>query len=165
MRYWLDTEFVEQGHGHSIDLISLGIVAEDGRELYLESSDFDKGKANQWVRAQVLPHLKGGESRWPLKSIKVTLLDFFDPTDYGKPELWAWCGAYDWVVFCQIFGTMMDLPQGYPHYIHEFQQMLDTLGITDDELPQQESGAHNALEDARHLKRLWGYVIQNDAWQ
>jgi hypothetical protein len=30
MRYWLDTEFIEDGK--TIDLISIGIVAEDGRE-------------------------------------------------------------------------------------------------------------------------------------
>jgi hypothetical protein len=163
MKYWLDTEFID--NGKTIDLISIGIVAEDGREMYLESADVDKGKANEWVRANVLPHLKGGESRWPLRSIKVTLFDFFDPTDYGKPEIWGWCAGYDFVAFCQIFGTMMDLPEDYPHYFKEFQQVLDERGIADEQLPEQEGGLHNALEDARHLKRLWGYIVRNDAWQ
>lgn len=31
MRFWFDTEFIE--NGHTIDLISIGIVAEDGRTL------------------------------------------------------------------------------------------------------------------------------------
>jgi hypothetical protein len=39
MRYWLDTEFIEDGH--TIDLISIGIVAEDGRELYAENMECD----------------------------------------------------------------------------------------------------------------------------
>ncbi len=39
MRYWYDTEFIEDGK--TIDLISIGIVAEDGRELYLQSVEFD----------------------------------------------------------------------------------------------------------------------------
>src|SRR4051795_10925849 len=98
MRYFMDTEFAEDGK--TIELISIGIVAEDGRELYLESDDFDKGKANQWVRENVLPQLLGGESRWPLRSIRVTLRDFFDIEDYGKPELWGYYSAYDHVVFC-----------------------------------------------------------------
>jgi hypothetical protein len=163
MRYFLDTEFIDTGF--TIELISIGIVAEDGRELYLESADLDRGKANQWVRENVFPHLKGGERRWPLRSIRVTLRDFFDIKDYGKPEIWGWCSAYDFVVFCQLFGTMMDLPQGYPHYMRDLQQVLDERGISDDELPEQEEGLHNALSDARHLKRLWGYIVRNDCWQ
>jgi len=133
--------------------------------LYLESADFDKGKASQWVRENVFPHLKGGECRWPLRSIKVTLLDFFDVEEYGKPELHGWCSGYDFVAFCQIFGTMMDLPEGYPHYIRDLQQILDERGISDDELPKQEEGLHNALFDAQHLKKLWGYIVRNDCWQ
>ena len=35
MRYFLDTEFIEDGK--TIDLLSIGIVAEDGRELYLQN--------------------------------------------------------------------------------------------------------------------------------
>jgi hypothetical protein len=54
------------------------------------------------------------------------------------------------------------------HYsIKDFQQVLDEYrgGISDDELPEQKSGIHNALSDARHLKKLWGYIVRNDAWQ
>jgi hypothetical protein len=52
MRYWFDTEFIEDGK--TIDLISIGIVAEDGRERYWESSEADHSKANDWVRENVL---------------------------------------------------------------------------------------------------------------
>lgn len=37
MRYFFDTEFHEDGQ--TIDLISIGIVAEDGREFYAVSRD------------------------------------------------------------------------------------------------------------------------------
>src|SRR5258708_14654710 len=56
MRYWYDTEFIEDGK--TIDLISIGIVAEDGRELYLQSVEFDPRKASQWVKDHVLGYLK-----------------------------------------------------------------------------------------------------------
>jgi hypothetical protein len=44
MKYFLDTEFAETGgtENPTIDLISLGIVAEDGREYYAESSQFNE---------------------------------------------------------------------------------------------------------------------------
>src|SRR5258708_33864740 len=55
MRYFIDTEFVEDGH--TIDLISIGIVCEDGRELYMQSAEFDAEKASDWVKENVLSHL------------------------------------------------------------------------------------------------------------
>jgi hypothetical protein len=48
MLYWLDTEFIEDGV--TIDLISIGIVAEDGRELYLLNWECDYSKASDWVK-------------------------------------------------------------------------------------------------------------------
>src|ERR1700761_5926445 len=47
MKYWLDTEFIE--NPCFIDLISIGLVAEDGREFYAESSEVDWTKASQWT--------------------------------------------------------------------------------------------------------------------
>lgn len=99
------------------------------------------------------------------KQIKDEIITFINPETYGKPTLISWCGSYDHVVFCQLFGPMMDLPAGYPHHIKEFQEALATRGIADAELPPQEEGVHNALADARHLKRLWGYIVNNDGWQ
>lgn len=42
MKYFFDTEFHEDGR--TIDLISIGIVAEDGREYYAinRECDFDR---------------------------------------------------------------------------------------------------------------------------
>ncbi len=39
MKYWIDTEFIERPC--TIDLISVGLVAEDGREFYAESNEID----------------------------------------------------------------------------------------------------------------------------
>ena len=55
MKYFFDTEFIEDGK--TIDLISIGIVAEDGRELYLLNYDCDHSMASDWVKANVLNYL------------------------------------------------------------------------------------------------------------
>ncbi len=55
MRYFYDCEFIEDGK--TIDLISIGIVAEDGRELYLQSAEFDAEKASSWVQDHVFTSL------------------------------------------------------------------------------------------------------------
>ena len=56
-KYWIDTEFIE--HPFTIDLISIGIVAEDGREFYAESSEVDWSKASSWTLQTVKPQLGG----------------------------------------------------------------------------------------------------------
>jgi 3' exoribonuclease, RNase T-like len=45
MKYWIDTEFIERPY--VLDLISVGLVAEDGREFYAESSEVDWTKASR----------------------------------------------------------------------------------------------------------------------
>jgi hypothetical protein len=63
MKIFIDSEFVDDGK--TIDLISIGLVAEDGRELYLQSCEFDPEKASPWVQENVFttllvcPHLSG----------------------------------------------------------------------------------------------------------
>ena len=43
MRFFYDCEFIEDGT--TIELVSLGMVAEDGRELYVVSTEFDPERA------------------------------------------------------------------------------------------------------------------------
>ncbi|WP_428743140.1 hypothetical protein [Tenacibaculum sp.] len=44
---------------------------------------------------------------------------------YGKPEFYAYYADYDWVLFCWLFGRMVDLPNGFPMYCKDLKQMLD----------------------------------------
>ncbi|TWH05595.1 uncharacterized protein DUF5051, partial [Rhodococcus rhodochrous J45] len=55
MKYFYDTEFLE--NGSTIDLISIGIVAEDGREYYAVNSDMDHDRIahDEWLCKNVVP--------------------------------------------------------------------------------------------------------------
>ena len=64
MKYFLDTEFIEGFHKplfgkkrHFIDLVSIGVVAEDGREFYAISNEFNYADADTWVKSNVLDKL------------------------------------------------------------------------------------------------------------
>lgn len=163
MKYWLDTEFIEDGK--TIDLISIGIVAEDGRVFYCEVIEAELWRADEWVKKNVLPHLRcrrgsqphwiafDGEvgGYWARDSIAGAIKEFCDPATYGKPEFWGYYADYDWVVFCQLFGRMIDLPKGFPMYCRDLKQWADMLG--NPELPKQDSTEHHALADAR-----WNHV-------
>jgi hypothetical protein len=150
-RYFLDTEFIDTGS--TIDLISIGIVSSDGREYYAQDCTCDLSKASDWVQENVIVHLA---PTWKSREqIQRDLLAFMDVEQYGKPALYGWCCAYDFVALCQLFGTMMDLPQDWPHYMRDIQFVLDDRGISDDALPQPEGQVHNALVDARQIRDIW----------
>lgn len=158
MKFFLDEEFIEDGR--TIDLVSIGIVCEDGAELYFESSEFDEEKASDWVKENVLKHLTFQRPfRWTRKQIAGEVLHFVtDHTPPGeKPEFWGYYADYDWVCLCQLFGTMMDLPEGWPMYCRDIKQFCDSLG--NPKLPEQGKGEHHALADARWNKLAWEFLL------
>jgi len=168
MRYFIDSEFIDDGS--TIALISIGMVAEDGRELYAENLDADLSKASEWVSENVVAKLWSRQpypdhrefNRLSLnglvgglithKGIAHEVLHFCDPQTHGIPEFWGYYSAYDWVAFCQLFGTMMHLPPGYPFYCRDLKQWADDLG--NPTLPEQ-TGEHHALADAQWNKQVW----------
>ncbi len=163
MKYFFDTEFIEDGK--TIDLLSIGIVAEDGRELYLRNTEADLDRANPWVMSNVFPSLgvsvdgtKTG--KWfTREAIVLAILEFIGD---GKPEFWAYYADYDWVVLCQLFGRMIDLPKGWPMYCNDLKQRCKSMG--DPELPKQDSTEHHALSDARWVKTayLWLDALEKE---
>ena len=159
MRYFIDTEFYERGPKHPVELISVAIVAEDGREFYACNRDFNERKASAWLKENVLPHLPPkphamfpyqGKAWMRFSNIAPAIREFI--ADDPRPEFWGYYCDYDWVVFCQIFGTMMDLPQGFPMYCRDLRQALDSIDFPD--ITQDDDAPHSALEDARWVARV-----------
>lgn len=157
MRYYLDTEFIDDGY--SIELISIGVVAEDGREFYAEATAVPWHRASDWVNENVRPHLRNTDDV-RVHDIGERLRDFIGD---DRPEFWSWCSAYDWVVICQLFGTMMDKPAGWPSYCRDLQQELDRLGLSDDEVPAHPGAAHDALADAHWHRDIHTFLRRAEA--
>jgi hypothetical protein len=149
MRIWYDGEFSTTAP--EIGLVSLGAVAEDGREFYAVSTEFDPSSAHPWVKQHVLPQLPPqGDPAWMSREqLRSSLLDFLGP----EPVLWAWYGAYDHVALCQLWGSMPDLPRSIPRFTLDVRQLWEHLGRP--ALPAQPSGLHHALDDARHVRVRW----------
>ncbi|MEO3978757.1 3'-5' exoribonuclease [Streptomyces sp. CAU 1734] len=165
-----DLEFLEDGR--TIELISIGMVCDDGREYYAVNSDMpvDRILNHRWLKGNVWPHLPLRGYKPPPQINALQQSDgALDTTDTRvKPkwvianevrdflqatpdvELWANYGAYGHVALAQLWGRMIDLPDGVPMFTHDIQQERARLGLSWDDLPRQESGEHNALADARH---------------
>ncbi|EOM78152.1 polyadenylate-specific 3'-exoribonuclease AS [Rhodococcus rhodnii] len=148
MRYFYDCEFIEDGT--TIDLVSIGVVAEDGREFYAVSTEFDPDRAGRWVRRNVLPKLPSPSSKaWMSRSrIRDELFEFLVPRAGSRPQLWAWVAAYDHVALCQLWGAMTELPTDLPRFTRELKQYWEDSGQP--MLPPAPDDAHDALADARH---------------
>lgn len=151
MRIWFDTEFVEDGK--TIDLLSIGMVREDGVTYYAEPLEADRSKASEWVAQNVIPHLTGPVK--PRDQIAAEIVEFAG----DAPEFWAYYCSYDWVALCQIFGTMMDLPNGWPLFCRDLQQVRTERGIKD--LLPQDSQEHNALADAIWTRDAFLHIAES----
>lgn len=213
MKYFIDTEFIEKPG--SIELISIGIVAEDDREYYAVSKDFnltqvwnqyDLKKTNlpmssyrdYWLRDNVLKPIHADlvakelehEGRYKEKlytnftkkslknlikwhgehngRIAAQVVEFcrgiyiaHDP----NPEFYAYFGDYDWVVFCWLFGRMIDLPEGFPYFAMDLKQMMVERGLTSkwkNKVCPKPEDEHNALADAKWNKRLFEEIKKYD---
>lgn len=158
-RFFYDTEFIERNDGghHWLDLVSIGIVSEDGtRELYAVSTEFDPSHAVPWVRRNVLDRLPSPSSpAWMSRErIRDEVAQFL--TADGSPELWAWYAAYDHVVLCQLFGKMPALPRRLPRFTRDLRQLWEDVGSPS--LPPPPPDAHDALADARHNLARWAVL-------
>jgi 3'-5' exoribonuclease-like protein len=164
MKFFLDTEFIERGHSSPIQLVSIGIVSSLDKEFYAVSAEFDPSTANDWVKQNVLPHVGDGP-RLTHPDLAVELRRFIEANGLrssdgsaSKPEFWGYYADYDWVAFAQIFGTMMDLPKGWPKYCCDLKQWCDQLG--NPKLPPQDSTEHNALYDARWNRTVYDFLAE-----
>lgn len=181
MRYFIDTEFIEYP-GH-IELLSIGIVSGDNRELYLENDEADLSMASDWVRKNVL---KGMKYYNPTKDMKrfdydmmdqdnhemvrpndirdrileFTYYDESDPASKEPIEFWGYYSSYDWVTFCWLWGGMIDLPAAFPMYCRDLKQIIDMFHINKDHIDTmvKQEDEHHALADARWNKRVFDYI-------
>ncbi len=152
MKFYFDTEFLDDGH--TIDLISIGIVNEDGLEYYAVNAEFDEERATDWLRSRVLAHIPRDFRRKLYINIAQEVQEFlhgpglWDQAD--APEIWGWYPAYDWVALCQLYGPMMNRPAHFPKRPNDLKQLA--LQYPDCPLPKQSGTKHNALEDAKWVR-------------
>jgi len=155
VRYFYDTEFIEDGT--TIELVSIGVVDEDGREFYAVSTEFDPTRAGPWVRENVLDKLPSpADPAWcDRRTIRDRLLKFLNQ-GRDRVELWAWFAAYDHVALAQLWGDMPALPRELPRFTRELRQRWEDVGKP--VLPTPPRDAHDALADARHNLARWKVI-------
>ncbi len=155
MRFFLDTEFTTDDPA-ALELMSIGIVGEDGSEFYAVSSEFDPARMSDWVREHVLPLLE--PRRDPVWMSRTTIRDRVVAFLGDRAtELWGYVPAYDWFLVHGLFGGWSKLPDSIPWNCWDLKQWAWELGVVD-ELPKQTTTEHHALEDARYDRELYEHL-------
>jgi hypothetical protein len=156
LRYYIDTEFIEDGI--TIELISIGIVCDDGREYYAEVNNIPWEMADTWVLDNVKPHLLGNEWVRTRRQIATEIIEMVKQGK-GNPQFWAYYADYDWVALCQLYGRMVDLPEGFPMFCMDIKQLAVENG--NPKLPGQRGQEHHALADARWNRHAHQFLLLN----
>jgi hypothetical protein len=153
-KIWFDTEFIDDGE--TIELLSIGLVREDGAEYYAEIEEADLSAANQWVKDNVIAHFTGPKK--PRAQVAQEIVAFCG----AAPTFWAWFGSYDWVALSQLYGRMLDVPKGWPNLFNEIVQHAKYAFDGSSVIPNfkkmfPNEKAHNALADARWNHQVWDF--------
>lgn len=160
MRYFYDTEFDQTATGY--DLISIGVVAEDGRsyEAVSAEADWDRIGQNGWLMDNVVPHLPPEQEWKPRRTIAEELFLFLTEDD-RPPELWGWFTSWDHTCLTKLYGGIPS-PSWLPDFTHDLRAVVeyaDLPGSVFRNLPIFGVN-HSALEDAWKTKESFDIVAE-----
>lgn len=173
MKVFFDTEFTGL-HQHTT-LISIGLIAEDGRTFYAEFTDYDKTQIDDWLQENVINNLIVHPERTHYfkvtdeeeiykddsQIIKIRLETWLGKL--GNVEMWSDCLSYDWVLFNQLFGHAFNIPKNVYYIPFDICTLMKVKGIDPDISREDFAGAkdwnvenkHNALHDAKVIKACY----------
>jgi hypothetical protein len=180
MKIFFDTEFT--GLHQRTTLISIGLVSEGGREFYGELTDYDVDQVDDWIKDNVIANLIYKSEKWALGEpggnwaytdgahtgrrgdkayIAQELTKWLAEHGNRKIEMWSDCLAYDWVLFCNLWGHAFNIPGNIYYIPFDLSTLFKLKGIDPDIDREKFAGItdgqskHNALWDARVIKACY----------
>jgi hypothetical protein len=140
MRLFVDTEFTDF---IDCDLISIALVADDGREFYGERSDYDDASCTAFVREAVIPQLGQYPGRvFTREALRAALLTWLAQFDHDQERMLCFDYVGDWGLFVDLVG---EVPNGWTAC--HIGCALDAE--CSERYFRQYGGRHHALCDAR----------------
>ena len=187
MKIFFDTEFTGLHQGTT--LISIGMIAEDGRELYCELNDYDKTQIDDWLKSNVIDNLlysepKDGEDEYfvatrtennPIgndlyKSYSVKMRGSTDDlkkelerwlSQFDSVEIWSDCLSYDWVLFNQIWGHAFNIPKAIYYIPFDLCTLFKVKGIDPDVSREEYVGM---TEGSQKHNALWDAKVIRECY-
>ena len=182
---FFDTEFT--GLNKNADLISIGLISDNGKEFYGEISGINPNKQESWVRSNVLDNTVEygealvldiveneddyyvGDKSYIANQLREWLMQFADV------ELVSDVCHYDMVLFIDLFGSAFDLPDNVCPSCHDINQdIAEIYNMTEKEAfdysrelilqgnnINTDGAKHNSMYDARVIKSIYE-ILKND---
>jgi hypothetical protein len=180
MKIFFDTEFT--GLHKDTTLISIGLIADDGKTFYAELNDYDKSQVDEWIQENVINNLlfndftgqlyvpKTNMNEFVVKCNKTAVAGFLSEwlKQFDSVEMWSDCLSYDWVLFNDLFGSAFDIPENV-YYIPFDICTLFALRNIDPDINREEfvglevgkDRKHNALWDAQVIKSCYWKALRS----
>ncbi len=115
--------------------------------------DLDRTHTNVRTRQQIADEVRS-----------FILAPYLESDHVVEIELWADYAAYDHVALAQLYGRMIDLPDGFPMFTRDVQDYARHLAVEGEYLPQPADDAdHHALADAHLTRSRWRFLHQVEA--
>jgi hypothetical protein len=136
---FIDTEF--SGLHQNAQLISLALVPENGPWFYAVLSDVDTETLPAWHQQNIVPQLLLTDEQLAQlppghyfcdtkENITKALLKFL--AGFDQVTMWADVPAYDWVLFCELFGGAFGLPKNIHYIVRDLATLLEAKGYNID---------------------------------
>lgn len=130
--YWLRENvlnpiFLELRNKHNVALIKQTAMMGYGGKIDKTEFTYSNlkflilkyGQSRKQIAQEIKEFVyKGTRGSWSIKDYKRTDIEFY-----------GYYAAYDFVVFCWLFGGLMNLPKGFPTYCRDLKQMLDEKAV------------------------------------
>jgi hypothetical protein len=178
MKIFFDTEFT--GLQQKTTLISIGCITENGLKFYAELSDYDQSQIDEWIEKHVIDNLqfRDTEKNWyqnrdlnyevkgDTAYVEEHLREWL--SQFDAVEMWSDCLAYDWVLFCQLFGHAFNIPKNVYYIPFDISTLMKYQGIDPDinrekfaygEVYQTTGQKHNALYDAEVIQACYVRLV------
>ncbi len=182
MKIFFDTEFT--GLHQKTTLISMGYVADNGREFYAEFTDYDESQIDDWLRENVIANLiyhdandqsytdgahtgRAGRKAYIAQELELWFASF----GVDRFEMWSDCLAYDWVLFCDLWDHAFNIPKSIFYMPFDIATLMKVNGI-DPDMSREEfvfyspsgdvpENKHNSLWGAKVSKACYHKLIQS----
>ena len=174
MNIFFDMEFT--GLHQNTTLISFGACDEQvtGKNFYRELSDYNENQVDSWIQENVLRYI-GRDADTPIsrEQLRADLEEWL--SSYNEQIImWGDCLAYDWILFCELWGGALHVPD-YIHYIpRDICTLFAAKGVDPDVSRVRFAGlsdaypTHHALGDAQLIRhcynKLLGYYTNPDVF-
>lgn len=173
-KIFFDTEFT--GLHKNTSLISIGLQSETGKTFYAEFNDYNEAQVDEWLEKNVMNHLMFRDLSEAIPKGPVEVIEHYkmkgNTSDikesletwlrqFGQVEMWSDCLAYDWVLFCDIFGHAFDIPDNVYYIPFDICTYFKIVGIDPDISRVEFSELGEFIGDRRHNALYDAMMIQS----